>query len=366
MPSVPAGAGAHVLCPLSLHVDPMERLLLVNFERDPDELYVGFEPQVFDDAVHSRGVLVIGWRRDGRVDVYRQPGLRLDPDTYDIAGKGLAHMVEAPLAGARFEVTPSGVDAAFAFDDVLGRPVEVRVLERGRPNRRPFGLLAPMGSTATAPSALPLLFLRDFFFVRRAKSEVSIRVDGRSRRPDTLPVPVGGSRVYFLRYSPDPLIVTLNPAFDGTLTPLDRVGELEARVGELRYDLVERDGRFDVAQLRHGSGPNEVRLTLDPAWPDVRRLDPGARHAGAFTVAADPSVGSVAGAYAVQRDGDVVRMGLVPSGGWRPNEPQLSVRLIYAVAPVFRRWPASYRWEAELDLGDPGSPRLRSRWHRSG
>jgi hypothetical protein len=65
--------------PFGLHIDPMERLLLINIEDDPDELYVGFEPQVFDDDAHGRGMLVIGWRVDGRVDVYHQPTLSLDP-----------------------------------------------------------------------------------------------------------------------------------------------------------------------------------------------------------------------------------------------------------------------------------------------
>lgn len=36
-----------VPCPFNIVVDPMQRLLLINFEKDPDRLYVGFEPQVF-------------------------------------------------------------------------------------------------------------------------------------------------------------------------------------------------------------------------------------------------------------------------------------------------------------------------------
>ena len=35
--------------PFTLTVDPMERLLLINITADPDEVYIGFEPQVFDD-----------------------------------------------------------------------------------------------------------------------------------------------------------------------------------------------------------------------------------------------------------------------------------------------------------------------------
>jgi hypothetical protein len=46
--------------PFCIDIDPMERLLLVNFEKDPDTIYIGFEPQVFDDPINGRGHLVIG------------------------------------------------------------------------------------------------------------------------------------------------------------------------------------------------------------------------------------------------------------------------------------------------------------------
>lgn len=50
----------------------MAGLLLINFEQNPDTIYAGFEPQAFDDKVHGRGLLVIGWRANGRVDVFYQ------------------------------------------------------------------------------------------------------------------------------------------------------------------------------------------------------------------------------------------------------------------------------------------------------
>ncbi len=52
----------NIAVPFSISVDPMQRLLLVNLEKDPDTLYTGFEPQVFDDRVNGKGHLVIGWR----------------------------------------------------------------------------------------------------------------------------------------------------------------------------------------------------------------------------------------------------------------------------------------------------------------
>jgi len=125
--------------PFRIDIDPIERLLLVNLEQDPDTTYVGFEPQVFDDPVNGRGHLVIGWRQDSHVDVFYQAGLRLDPAKYDIAGQGLANKVERELVGATFEINEFGVQAHYEFEDVHNRPVLIHINEQSPRARKPFG-----------------------------------------------------------------------------------------------------------------------------------------------------------------------------------------------------------------------------------
>jgi hypothetical protein len=355
--------------PFQLAIDPMERLLLINFEGDPDEVYLGFEPQVFDDAIHGQGLLVIGWRIDGKVDVFHQPGLRLDPATYAIAGGGLNELVERPLTGAYFEVHETGVAAEITFTDLLERPVSIRVHERSSKLRKPFGLLAPMGSAATAPSALPLVLLRDFSFVRRAGSEVRVAIDGREHAVDRLPIPIERQSVYFVRYARSPLIARLNPAHDGPVATLDagRSGTqvLPEAVGETRVEVRHLGGAAAIARLERRSAGQSVRLDLDPPFPNLLDLADGADLAGAFTITSDPSLGRVAGTYRASRSGDAVRIAMTPSGGWRPAERRWSIRLVYAVAPVFRRWPTTYAWSAELDLtAGVDAPTMRSRWER--
>lgn len=350
--------------PFSLQIDPMERLLLINFEQDPDEIYVGFEPQVFDDPVHGRGMLVIGWRVDGRVDVYHQPGLILDPATYDIAGQGLAEMVERPFTDAYFEVTAAGVDAYFAFDDLLGRRIEVTVQERNASPRKPFGLLAPMGSAAASPSALPLVLLHDFYFVRQADTNLSIVVDGQARRPDALPIPLDGMRMHFTRYSPDPLIAALNPAHEGPLAPLERIGEKEARLGDLVFDLVDNQGRTEIVQMRRTFKQREIVVAFNPPLPHLLSLMDGAETSGIFTLRGDPSVGTVTGEYRIKRAGSSVEAQLTP-GGWRPNESKWEVRFLYWAASVFKHWPKTYLWTGSLDLTDPEQVTMQSAWRRT-
>ena len=350
--------------PFYLHIDPMERLLLINFVKGADEVYAGFEPQVFDDDVHGTGLLVIGWRLDGYVDVYHQPGLKLDPSTYSIAGKGLADMIERPMRGARFEVTRAGVDASISFLDKLNRRVDLQVVERSARPRRPFSLLAPMGSAADAPNALPLVFLHGFYFVRQADSEIRVEVAGSARRISRLPIPLDGSRMYFLRYSDDPLITTWNPARDGRLRPLDRKGG-EAELDGVTYDLVENDGQLGFRRMRRTYKSHLVAVDFSPPVPNLLHVHPGMHVSGDFAVTAGDAAGSVTGRYQLERQGDKAVLQVSPSGGWRPNESKWSLKFMYRLVPAFTRWPKTYVWTAEVDVSDPKRVTMRSSWRRT-
>lgn len=354
-----------LLHPFHLHIDPMLRLLLVNLDRDPDVVYQGFEPQAFDDERHGRGIIVIGWRRDGRVDVFHPPTVTLDPATYAITGDGLHLMLERPLEHARFDIGPHGVDAEVRFDDAVGRSIEVRIVERSKRVAPRIALLAPMGAAATAPSALPLVLMRDFGFVRRSGTEAHVVIDGREHALDHLPVPIDLQRMYFVRYAESPLIATLNPAHDGPIAAIDLPdGALVDHAGA-RHHLERTGGRTSLASLERVLGDQRVAITFEPAFPNLLDLAPGTASEGRFTIRSDPRIGSVAGTYAVRREGDAVDVRMVPGEGWRPRERRLSVRLMYRVNAAFRSWPSTYVWDATIDLAAEAGPRMASAWSRT-
>ena len=122
--------------------------------------------------------------------------------------------------------------------------------------RKPFGLLAPVGAAAAAPSALPLVLLHDFYFVRKRHTAFEISIDGKRHQPDKLPIPMDFKQMYFTRSSPGPLIATLNPAFEGPLKPLEvAVGTAEVQVGKTTLALEWIEGRPALKRMtRHSEG----------------------------------------------------------------------------------------------------------------
>lgn len=358
-------AGSQFYSPFNLRVDLMKRLLLINIQRDPDAVYLGFEPQVFDDPVNGHGLIVIAWRNDGKVDVYHQPSVTLKPENYEFVGKGLADLVERAFTVARYEVGAHGVDLDFAFEDKLGRAIAVSVHERNQHPRQPFALLAPFPSGSEKPFSLPLVLLYDFYFVRRKATDVKITIAGRQHKADTLPVPIDGTRMYFMRYSTDPFIMHWNVEFAGWLSAVQsaRPGPVEA--GDAVYTLCQNAKHYEISEMQPRDQRHKISVAFTPAFPDVVNLRAGVQVSGTFHVDLEKAAGSIDGVYQVQRHADEVRIELQPTGGWQPGVRKWSVRFMFFVVKLFKHWPKTYRWTATLNISQPDAPHLRSRWqHR--
>jgi hypothetical protein len=355
-------ADGNFYAPFNLRLDLMQRLLLINLRRDLDAVYLGFEPQVFDDPVNGRGLIVVAWRLDGKVDVYHQPTVTLKPENYDFVGQGLADLIERPFADAHYEVSSRGIDLQVAFEDKLGRSIVLHVRENNPHPRQPFSLLAPLPSGSEKPFSLPLVLLYDFYFVRQKQTEVEIVIDGRRHKPDTLPVPIDGTRMYFMRYSTDPFILHWNMEFTGTVVALRPSGTGIVEDDDVIYELVQNGDHLEISGMQPRDDRHAVHFTFTPAFPDVVNLQDGVQVSGTFQIDLEKSAGSIDGVYQVQRRGHEVTMELQPAGGWQPGVRKWSVRFMFFVVKLFKNWPRTYRWTAILDLSRPDAPHLRSHW----
>jgi hypothetical protein len=66
----------------------------------------------------------------------------------------------------------------------------------------------------------------------------------------------------------------------------------------------------------------------------------------------------------VNRVANLVNIKLHPKNGWQPNETRFLLRLLYKMVKIFRDWPASYVWEAQINLDNPTEPYMKSSWKR--
>ncbi len=335
------------MCPLSLRVD--ELACMLNFELADHPVCDGGELQWFDDEAHGRGMLVfLSRREDRRIDYYLETGLRVDPAGYEIGG-GIGSWTQVAFDIARLVVTDHGVDAEVAFTDRDGRLVEVRVDDRDGKPRRPAGLLAPVSAAIERPVSLLMVWMPRFDLVRTTGAPPVIRIGGTAASTGRLP----GRwlhRRHLIKYAAPVVTIELNPA--------------RAAAGSVgppgHHLLLDQAGVREVIAEHAG---HRARLRSDPAVPDLANLTDGASGSGRWSIEIDETR-LTGGAWTVTRTGDDVAMELHVDERWKPGPLPWLMRLVTTVVPVFRRWPTTYRWRADVALR--GEPELIARWERTG
>src|SRR5215218_4696689 len=301
------GTPSQLLCPFDLHMWAVDRML--NFEITDDPHYQGLELQVFDDPAHGRGMAVLLRRRDdGRLDIYRQPGLTLEAEMAQVGGE-LGEWREAPIDPARFELSPDGIDLDICFTDVAGRPIQVRIDDRNRRRRRRGTMLAPVGSVIEDPTSLSLFVMGACDLARRSGRAFDVRIDGRPVATGRLPVDWLHRR-RLVKYTADPTAVVCNQAHEGPVATVD-----PRAPGDVEVD--PRSG--GIAALRAHNGGHRARLELAPAL-HVAHLRPRQSIEGTWQLGIDSDPAVVGGFWAAERRQDVVELVLdIVRAGGRPG-----------------------------------------------
>jgi hypothetical protein len=347
--------------PFSLSIDKMEHLILVNFEKDPDKYYNTFELQKARDKTGRELFLVIAYRNDGGADVYHQPGYPLASQEFLL--NDVYFTVSLP-EGARFDVNDDSLDVFFAFTDRYDRSIKVKVNENRKPRKKPFFLLAPIGTLARQPKSFPVYSLYGMSFAKQRHTDISILVDNVMHKPDTFPLPVDRAKNYFSRYSPDTFNVDWNENFQGQLLPLFPGENDSIEDKNIVYDLVNNGGHHEIRRMSATNSKHRLTIEFSPPVPDILSLRDDLEINGNFTITATGSAGSVRGTYRARRRENETEMTIHPDQGWIPGEKRIILKLLFRIVKVFTDWPKSYEWNAVISSGNTKNPLMRSSWKR--
>lgn len=347
-------ASQDIVFPFRIGVEPMECLLVAGLDGDPE--FAALEPQRFDDLVNGKGLRVLRYRRDGRVDVYWEPGVRVDRSEISI-GAGVADFAEVTMAPARFEISDTAVRVDLAFVDRQGREVVLAIAEAEAPCRR-FPFLAPVGKDVQHPLRLFLVQMLGFDFVRRAGTAFTARIGDRRLTPARFPIPRAGRGVYFTRYAARPVIASLNPPMAVPLVFGRVPGGVVAKVDGMTLAF---DAGGAVERASAGAAPHDAALEFRPAFPNLLDLADGEATRGRWglDIAGARITG---GTYALSRAGEDIAAELDVTEPWRPSGLPPSFRAFTALVRSFRTWPATYAWSGTVRLGS--SPTLSGAWRR--
>ncbi len=332
-----------IALPIRIGIDPMERLLVASFKGDPE--FEMIEPQIFDDPVNGKGMRVLRYRKDQKVDVYWQPGVKTDRSTISIGG-GIGDFQEVTIEPARFEVSDRGIDLHLVFTDVQKRRVEFKILENTLVNNR-FPLLAPVGKDIKNPLRLFLVYMHEFDFVRKIGTEVLARIGDRELVPASFPILRDYKKVMLMRYSAVPVIGTINPPMDMPVV-FEVTGPGNVEVDGMRVSV---DEYGKTTQITVGQELRKVQVDFVPGFPNALDLAEGTTEEGRWTFRiSDAAI--TGGSYNLLRNGDSVAVEIDLTEQWKPSDLPLSFEIFTQLVRSFRSWPTTYKWREIVRLND--------------
>lgn len=349
-----------VYSPFSVSIDSMEHLILVNFEKDPDELYNVFELQMARDADGKEKYLVIAYRNDGDADIYHQSGYPFASQANILNG---TDFIESHLGDVKFEINDERLEVFFSLTDKTGRKIKVSVLEDRRRKNSPFFLLAPVGVRSVNPVSLPVYSLYNMSFAKQKHTTIEIEIGNRKHKPDTFPIPVDCSVNFLTRYSADTFNVDWNKNYKGPLFPLEPVDN-KVEANGLSYELTGNNGHHEIKRMTFNSRNHEIAFDLFPPLPDLACLAGKIHYEGNFTISTDRSTGIIPGSYSVDKTENVIDLRFHPDRGWIPNEKRWILNIMFMIVRVFKEWPKTYEWDARIRLNAAGQPEMESAWKR--
>ena len=346
-----------IFSPFKVKPANLTALTLINIEKDPDSIYIGFEPQLLQNK-DGEGFLVLAYRFDKKVDIYFQPQLQLKVSDYAGIGKGGNQAKAVPFKNAYMRFSEKAYICRLRLRTSWDETSRLKLMSK----TKPFGLLAPIGTGTENPDGLMLVFLEDFYFVRQTNTKAKVKIGNREHKLDTF-MPMDGKNVFFTLFVP-PAIVTVNPNFSGKVEALPIING-KAYDGENEYIIQQENDTAKIESIRQKVLDRTVTMAFSPAFPNIQNLKNGERVKGSFIISAHEKSGTVSGRYSAQNENGIIHLSMIPSGGWKPySKNRFIVKMVFNMAKVFRRWPKTYEWNTTLIPIDNTTYEMKSDWKR--
>jgi hypothetical protein len=329
--------------------DPMDRLLIVNFEEDP--IYYGIELQIFHKASEEYP-LVIMYRKDGMMDIYY---------TDEIVIENRKEMVTDLLTNVsfniledieyKFQFNERGLDAHLFLMDKLEEDIEFKVKENF-PGRNLTAMLTPIGAASKKPRYFPITFLKKFGMIIKKDTEIYVKIHGNLRKIVDMPVKINSLNTYFARFSLEPIICNWNKVYSGNLNPiLIHSPNYHLKEKKLSIEILSNAGFYEIKKI---SGTDErnhlISFEFSPAIPNLIALQSEKKIKGKFSCSLDERQGIFAGVYYINRIDKIITFNIHPTKGWQPFSGKL--------------WLKTYKWTANIEILGNFEYKIHSKWTR--
>ena len=339
-----------ILSPFNLSFEPMDRLLLINFEDDP--LYYGIELQVLKVGGESYP-LVIMYRKDDLIDFYYTNDTAISDRKKLITNliKNLSFN-QLETIDYKFDFDEMGLNCYLFLKDKMENEVEIKIKENF-PSRKLNSILTPQYAVDKNPQYFPIVYLNKFNMVIKKDTDIFVKINGDLKKPSELPVKIENQKFYTTRYSLDPISCNWNSSYSGNLNPILLNATDNKIIKEnLSYEILNNRGYYEIKkivgvdELKHS-----VSFEFSPAIPNLISLKSEMKIKGKFSVIIDEKKGIFAGVYHIVRKKEQIIISIYPTKGWQPFPGKI--------------WLKTYKWSANIEILDDLKFNISSKWNRT-
>ncbi len=146
----------------------------------------------------------------------------------------------------------------------------------------------------------------------------------------------------------------------------EAVDDLTAKARFIHNGIDWRNHLPSISSISAKNNINLLTMSFRPSFPCLNTFTANTRYRGRFMISGHESVGTISGEYHIQSDHESVTIRVVPSKGWKPKATKFSTRFLFTVARVFKKWPTTYQWDADLQKDSEGVWYMQSKWIRTG
>lgn len=246
------------------------------------------------------------------------------------------------------------MDIDIAFKDYDGRQVELFIKENNT-SRNPFPFLAPVGNDVENPSKLFLVYMQEFDFVKRERTEIRAKIGNRNLTPATFPISRNGEKTYFARYTSKLVIGEINKQIH---TPIIIDFTKKSTSLENQNFILDSGNRITKYWIDHDS--ETIELNFSEGFPNLLSLPQQKEIEGHWSYSVSKTI-ITGGKYSLKRNGELVNITLDVTSNWIPVNLPFSFKVFTFIMSSFRTWPTTYKWEATIDLSNMT---LRGKWYK--
>jgi len=338
-----------ILSPFNISFEPIDRLLLINFEEDPS--YYGIELQVLRKA-DELYPLVIFYRKDDLIDIYytnETAILERKKNIADLRNRTSFNQLET--IDFKFDVDEMGLNASLFLRDKLENKVEFRIKENTA-GKELSAMLMPIRPVNKNPQYFPIVYLDKFSMVNKKDAEIFVKINEVLKKPAEMPIKIDNQKFYLVKYSLDPINCNWNRFYSGNLNSIllkTTNGILHKE--NLSYEIFNNHGYFEIKKVM---GVDELKHSIafefSPAIPNLLSLKSEIEIKGKFSLIIGEKKGVFAGVYHINRNKEQITISIQPTKGWQLFPGKL--------------WLKTYKWAANIEILEDFEFKVHSNWTR--